>query len=248
MEILKRIFGFFWALWAAFWFMVVVVIFTPVYAIILGVFGKKYSMACVWINVRYLSPFLLAISLIRLKVFGKENIDLRKTYVFVANHLAQVDIIATASAMPQPIRFLAKAEIKYIPFFGYMTRMLAIMVDRQNKASRDKSVLYMVEELKRGNSIFLYPEGTRNRTPQSLKEFKDGAFRVAILAQVQLVVQTLVGTKEVNNPKGIQLYPGKIEAHFSAPIETKGMTLDDLELLKERVRVEMMSHLNKTGA
>ena len=225
--------------------MVVITIFTPLFAVFLGIFGRKYSMKCVWINVHFLSPFLMAMSLIRMKIVGKERIDPKKTYVYVANHLAQVDIIASASAMPQPIRFLAKSEIKNVPVFGYMTKMLAIMVDRKSKASREKSVQYMVDELKTGNSLFLYVEGTRNRTALPLKEFKDGAFRVAIMAQMPIVVQTLVGTKEVNSPVGLQLYPGKVEIYFSAPIETTGMTTDDVPLLKEKVRVEMMSHLSR---
>ncbi len=247
MSILKRTFGFIWACWTGFWFMLVVTIFTPFFAVFLGIFGKKYSMKCVWINVHFLSPFLLAVSLIRLKVFGKENIDPQKTYVFVANHLAQVDIITSASAMPQPIRFLAKSEIKNIPVFGYMTKMLAIMVDRKSRASREKSVQYMVDELKRGNSLFLYVEGTRNRTEQPLKEFKDGAFRVAIMAQVPIAVQTLIGTKKVNSPEGLQLYPGKVEVYFGVPIQTTGLTVDDVPMLKERVRTEMMSHLSKAA-
>ena len=245
MHILKRIFGFFWALWAGFWFMVVVIIFTPAYAIVLGIFGKKYSMKCGWVNCHYLSPFLLAMSLIRIKVHGKERIKPDKTYVFVANHLSQIDIISGTAVLPQPIRFLAKAEIKKIPFFGYMVKMLGIFVDRKSKESREKSVRYMVNELAQGNSLFLYPEGTRNRTDQPLKEFKDGAFRVAIDAQVPIAVQTLVGTKELNDPRGLQLYPGTVEVYFGEPIETKGMTLDDLPALKARVIAEMMSHLKK---
>ena len=185
----------------------------------------------------------MAVSLIRLRVFGKEKVDKNATYVFVANHASQVDIIASASAMPQPIRFLAKAEIKHIPVFGYMVKMLAIMVDRKSKESREKSVQYMVDELKKGNSLFIYPEGTRNRTDQPLKEFKDGAFRVAILAGVPIVVQTLIGAKEVNDPRGLQLYPGKVDVYFSDPIETKNMTVDDVPLLKERVKAEMLKHL-----
>jgi len=245
MHILKRIFGFFWALWAGFWFMVVVIIFTPAYAIVLGIFGKKYSMKCVWVNCHYLSPFLLAMSLIRIKVHGNERIKPDKTYVFVANHLSQIDIISGTAVLPQPIRFLAKAEIKKIPFFGYMVKMLGIFVDRKSKESREKSVRYMVNELAQGNSLFLYPEGTRNRTDQPLKEFKDGAFRVAIDAQVPIAVQTLVGTKELNDPRGLQLYPGTVEVYFGEPIETRGMTLDDLPALKARVIAEMMSHLKK---
>jgi 1-acyl-sn-glycerol-3-phosphate acyltransferase len=243
MILLKRAFGFLWAIWAGFWFMLVVIIFTPVYAVVLGIFGKKYSMQCVWINVHYLSPFLLAISGIKLKVYNKERIDPKGTYVFVANHLSQVDIIACGAAMPQPIRFLAKSEIKFIPVFGYMAKMLAIMVNRKSKESRERSVHYMVEELQKGNSIFIYPEGTRNRTGNPLKEFKDGAFRIAIQAQVPLAVLTIVGAREVNNPEGLQLYPGTVSVYWGEPIETKGMTHEDISRLSELAKQEMMSHL-----
>ena len=243
MTIIKRIFGFIWALWGACWFMLVIGILTPVYAIILLVFGKKYSMLCVWINVHYAAPFILTMMGIRVKVFGVEKLNAKGTYVFVANHISQVDILATAAAMPHPIRFLAKSEIKKIPMFGYMTKMLAIMVDRKSKESREKSVKYMVEELNQHHSLFLYPEGTRNRTEQPVKEFKDGAFRVAIMAQIPIAVQTLVGTKKVNDPHGIQLYPGLVKVYFSDPIDTKGMTLEDVPALKEKVKAEMMKHL-----
>lgn len=247
MLLLKRTFGLIWAIWAGFWFMIVVIILTPIYAIVLGIFGKRYSMQCVWINAHYASPFLLFVSGLRLKVFGKEKIDTRRAHVYVANHTTQIDIISCAAAMRQPMRFLAKAETKKIPVFGYMVKMLGIMVDRSNKESREKSVKYMVEELKRGNSILLYPEGTRNRTPEPLKDFKEGAFRVAVMAQAPILVQTLVGAKKLNNPVGLlQLFPGKLELYYSDVIETTGLTLDDVPMLVEKVRAEMLSHLAPT--
>ena len=247
MHVLKRIFGFIWACWGAAWFMLVVALLTPVYALLLFVFGKKYSMFCVWINAHYASPFLLWIMGIRLKIVGREKVDPKATYVFVANHLSQIDILATASAMPHPIRFLAKMEIKHIPVFGYMVKMLAIMVDRKSKESREKSVRYMIQELKQGHSIFIYPEGTRNRTEQALKEFKDGAFRVAIEGEIPVAVLTLVGAKEVNSPEGIQLYPGTVYVYWDEPIQTKGMSQNDLPALRERVRSLMMQHLLNTA-
>ncbi len=244
MQLLKRIFGFIWAIWGAFWFIAVVSIFTLIYAVVLGIGGRKYSLNCVWINCHYLSPFLLAMCGIHLKIYGTEKIDKSKTYVFVGNHLSQIDILATAASVPKPIRFLAKMETKYIPFFGFMVKMLAIMVDRKSKESREKSYLYMAAAIAKGECVFLYPEGTRNRTSQKLKEFKDGAFKVAIMAQVPIAVQTLVGTREVNSPEGLQLYPGRVEVHWSAPIETRGMTLEDVPALKESVRLEMLKHLS----
>jgi len=243
MNFLKKIFGFFWFIWAAFWFMLVVSILTVAYALILVFGGKKYSMACVWFNCWAASPFLLWIMGIKLKIHGAEKIDSKCTYVFVSNHLSALDIITNASAMPKPMRFLAKAEIKYIPFFGYMVKMLAIMVDRKSKESREKSFAYMIDAIKKGESLFIYPEGTRNRTKEKLKEFKDGAFRAAIEAQAPIAVQTLVGTKELNDPSGFQLYPGTVHVYWSEPIETTGMTMEEVPALKEKVRTAMLKNL-----
>jgi 1-acyl-sn-glycerol-3-phosphate acyltransferase len=243
MSLLKRIFGFFWALWGAFCFLVIVIPLTFAYAFIIIIGGKKYSMDCVWFNCHVASPLILNLMLIKVKVFGKEKLDAKTTYVYVANHNSQIDIMACASAVPNPMRFLAKAETKYIPFFGYMVKMLGIVVDRQSKDSREKSYQQMTDALLMGESLFLYPEGTRNRTDEKLKEFKDGAFRVAIMAQVPVAVQTVIGAKEVNNPNGIQLYPGCVEIHWSEPIDTRGMTMADMPALRERVRAEMLKHL-----
>lgn len=233
-----------WATRVAIWFLICVFIATPIYAIILGIFGRKYAMLCIWINCSVISPFLLAMGLVRLKVHGKEKLNPKGTYVYVANHISALDIVISASAMVQPMKFLAKMETKYIPMFGYMVKMLAIVVDRKNEESRKKSMLYMVQDIKNGNSIFVYPEGTRNRTDAPLKEFKDGAFRTAILAQAPIAVQTIVGAKELNPPSGLQLQPGTVEVYWSEPISTVGMTTDDVEKLKEMVRQEMLSHLS----
>lgn len=243
MSFIKKIFGSIWMLWGAVVFMSVVIVLTIIYAFVLGIFGRKYSMACVWINCRVASPLILSLILIRLKVFGKEKLDPNKTYVMVANHTSQVDIISSAAACVQPMRFLAKAEIKYIPVFGYMVKMLGIMVDRKSKESREKSYRYMVEAVKKGESLFLYPEGTRNRTPEPLKEFKDGAFKVAVMAQVPIAVQTIVSARALNPATGYQLYPGKVEVYWSTPIETTGLTPADIPMLKEKVRNEMLKHL-----
>jgi 1-acyl-sn-glycerol-3-phosphate acyltransferase len=243
MKHLKSVFGFLWAVWGFTWFLLIVALFTIVYAVVLGLFGRKYSMQCVWINCQYLSPFLMWVNGLKLLLHGQEKIKPSQTYVVVANHRSQIDIIAGASALPFPVRFLAKAEIKYIPFFGFMVRMLAIMVDRKDKESREKSYRYMAEALRKGESLFIYPEGTRNRTKQPLKEFKDGAFRVAIMAQVPIAVQTLVGARELNDPNSWSLFPGTVQLYWGTPIETKGMTLEDIPHLKELVRREMLLHL-----
>lgn len=63
------------------------------------------------------------------------------------------------------------------------------------------------------------------------------------MAQVPIAVQTLVNTRTLNDPRYIHLKPGVVDVYWADPIETKGMTLDDIPALKEKVRAEMMKHL-----
>lgn len=242
-QALFTIFHFLWAVWGFSAFISIVAILTPIYALLLLFGGNKMALRCIWFNAHYVSPFLIRLMLIRLHIHGADLVKREATYIYVSNHLSQIDILANASAVPHPIKFLAKMEVKYIPFFGFMVKMLAIVVDRQNKDSREQSFERMLVALKQGESLFLYPEGTRNRTGQPLKEFKDGAFRAAILAQVPIVVQTLVNPRELNNPDGIHLQPGRLDLYFSAPIDTRGMSLEDVPRLKRQVIDEMMRHL-----
>ncbi len=243
MKTARSIFGAFWLAWGAWWFLLMMIVCTPFVAITLPLFKRKAARWWIWFLFSKGAPFVLFMCGVRIKVFGLENIVTNQAYVFVANHTSQLDILTAASASKLPYKFLAKSEINKIPFFGYMTRQLAIMVDRSSKESREKSVQYMIEELNRNMSLLIYAEGTRNRTAEKLKEFKDGAFRVAVLAKKPLVAVTLVGNKTLNNPNGFQLFPGEVKVFWSKPIETTHLSFDDLPMLKERVKQEMLLHL-----
>jgi len=153
MRLLKIIFGFFWALWGVVCFLLVIIIPTPLYALAIFFGGRKYVRNCIWINMHFLSPLLLRLYGIKVKVIGKELISIDKWYVFIATHLTLIDVMASCEATPQPVYFLAKNEAKYLPFFGYTVRMLNILVNRTNKESRKESLQYMLQKLKERNRI-----------------------------------------------------------------------------------------------
>lgn len=181
---------------------------------------------------------------IRVKIKGKEFIDEKKTYVFVANHLSQLDIPAYAIACKNTIRFLAKIELTKIPLMGYVIHKLYLSVDRSNKEARYRSMQNMRKSLEEGISVFICPEGTRNRTSQPLLDFKDGAFRLAIEAQIPVAVLTVMDSQKLLSPlRPVELAPGTIHAIWDKPVETKGMTEKDIPALKEKVRALMIAHL-----
>lgn len=170
-----------------------------------------------------------------------------ETYIVVSNHQTIIDIPSNVVGAPDNIlfKFLGKKEANKIPFFGGIINRFCVLVDRKNPESRHESYSKMKAEMQKGYSIFLYPEGTRNRTKEPLKDFYNGAFKLAIEMQKPIVVNTLVNIKKLNPPKGFFTYtPGTIDTHWDAPISTKGMTIEnDLEKLKKTVAEVMIDRL-----
>lgn len=167
---------------------------------------------------------------------GQKNFAPGQTYVVVCNHNSLMDVPVTTAFIPGANKTLAKASMGKIPLFKVLYKIGGILVDRKSEASRKQSVLDMKHALSLGIHMLLYPEGTRNRTPDPLKAFYDGAFALAIDTQLPIIPSLLFHTKKILPPeKTFFAWPHHIEYHCLEPIPTNGMTRDDLPALKEKV-------------
>lgn len=167
---------------------------------------------------------------------GLEYFAPGQTYVVVCNHNSLIDVPVTSAEIPGVNKTLAKASLAKVPLFGVLYRIGGILVDRSSEASRKQSVVEMKNALSLGIHILLYPEGTRNRTDQPLKNFYDGAFALAIDTQTPLMPSLLFHTKKIL-PVGKKFFawPHRIDYHFLPPLQTTGMTRDDIPAFKEKV-------------
>jgi 1-acyl-sn-glycerol-3-phosphate acyltransferase len=183
---------------------------------------------------------------IRPVIENKHLIDENSTYVFAANHQSLLDIPLFALACKNTFRFLAKEELTKIPLMGYVIKRLYITVNRSDRKDRHRSMEVMNESLQQGISVFICPEGTRNRNKEPmLLPFKEGAFRLAIHSGKPLAVFTVLNSGELLSPVNwLQLKPGRLYGIWSPPIDTTGMTENDLPALKETVERIMKDHLS----
>jgi 1-acyl-sn-glycerol-3-phosphate acyltransferase len=102
----------------------------------------------------------------------------------------------------------------------------------------------MKEILNDGISVWIFPEGTRNKTDEPLIDFIDGAFRLAVDMKSPIIVSTLVGMRHINNPNyKIDMAPGFVRCYFEKPIDTSQITAAEIPALKEQVRNLMLSRL-----
>ncbi|HEY0676886.1 MAG TPA: lysophospholipid acyltransferase family protein [Chitinophagaceae bacterium] len=159
-----------------------------------------------------------------------------RQYIYVANHISYLDAPIIVKTLRRPMRALGKYEMARVPVFGYIYKYAIVMVDRTNAERRAKSVRQLKAVLRKGISIFIFPEGTFNLSHKPLKQFYDGAFRIAIETQTPIApILFLDGYDRMNHRSIFSLNPGRSRSLFLEPIPVEGYTMNDVTRLKEEV-------------
>ena len=195
--------------------------------------NSQHQVARAW------ARMLLAVSFIRVRIEGLEELDPRGAYVFVANHGSFMDIPALLASLPQQFRFFAKKGLFSIPFLGtHLRRAGHLPVDRSSPRASLKSMMEAARIISgRGVSVLNFPEG--GRSAEGLREFKEGPAYIAIKAGVPLVPVAIVGMRELLPMGAIHLRSGNVVLRVGEPIATKGMEASDRTELTERLYREV---------
>jgi len=179
---------------------------------------------------------------IKLSVEGESNIKGDGPYIFASNHQSYVDIWVVLSVIPCSFRFMAKKSLFNWPFIGWhMRRSGYIPLDREKSTSGARSLLNAVKKIKNGTNVLVFPEGTRT-PPNTLGEFKKGAFYMAAKTGVPLIPIIMKNTAAIYPNKGIFVYPGKVEVKILPPIETKDFGPKKVDELMEYTRNVISQH------
>jgi 1-acyl-sn-glycerol-3-phosphate acyltransferase len=171
--------------------------------------------------------------------------DRSKQYIFVSNHISYMDIPVIFMAITgQRIRILGKHEMAKIPVFGFLYRNAVVMVNRDDAENRRRSIMQLRSVIRKGVSVFICPEGTFNMTGQPLKEFYNGAFRLAIETQTPVKPLLFLDTYDrMSYKKLLSLRPGINRAVYLEEVPVEGLTLKDTEALKQQVYDKMEAAL-----
>ena len=176
--------------------------------------------------------------------YYEQALDKSKQYIFVGNHISYLDAPIIVKTVRQPVRALGKTEIGKVPVFGFIYKYAVVRVDRSNADNRAKSVRNMRSVLKKNISIIVFPEGTFNMTNEPVKEFYDGAFRIAIETQTPIKpVLFLDSYTRLHYGNIFSLTPGKSRAVYLEETTTTGYTFADVAYLKEKIYKQMEDKL-----
>src|SRR4051812_5083038 len=178
---------------------------------------------------------------VRWKVVGYDRLDLSRQYIFMSNHVSNLDPPLLIPLLPHRVTVLVKQELFKIPILGRAMRMADFVpIDRRNREAAIASVREAETVVRHGLHMVIFPEGTRSRDGRLLP-FKKGPFYLAIETGVPIVPVTILGT-ETLLPKGkLLVKAGEVSVIFHSPIFPENFP--DRDTLVQAVRQSIASAL-----
>ncbi|MBI2730113.1 MAG: 1-acyl-sn-glycerol-3-phosphate acyltransferase [Sphingobacteriales bacterium] len=229
-------------------FFIMMLIVFP-FAVITSFFGRINGGNLIYKICSYWADAWLFLIGIYHKTIFESPVNKQSHYIFVSNHISYMDIPQMLKAIRQPMRILGKIEMGKIPVFGFIYSMAVVSVDRSSTEARAKSVKVLKSVLNKQVSIFLCPEGTFNMTDKPLKEFYDGAFRIAIETQTPIKPLLFLDTYDRLHYRSVfTLNPGKLRTVYLQEISSNGYTIKDVNALKQKVFEVMEAKLKEYNA
>ena len=236
MKLLTRIASVIQLIWCLCIFVLVMLLILPFIVLITAIVKGKAGHRAAFMFLRIWGWAVSILGFLPVRSRNRHIYRQDKAYIFVCNHNSYLDSVAVVTAVPHSFKPLGKIEMNKVPVFGMIYRRLVIMIDRQSPESRKQCEADLRDQLRQGQSILIFPEGTMNRSEEPLADFYDGAFRIAIETQTPIAPFVIMNARKLfPRDRPLNLKPGFITCIFSEPVEVAGLTADDLPALKEQV-------------
>jgi len=179
----------------------------------------------------------------RIHVHGVQHVRRGRPYVYMANHASLIDTPALFAYLPHQFRIMAKKSLFNVPFMGWHLRTAGhFPIDHGNPRKTATSLRRVIEGVKAGRSLAVFPEGRRTEDGQ-LQAFEPGAFKIALRAGVPIVPVTIRGTFAMLPRTSLAPRPGRVDVIISEPIDTAAYTEKTLKDLIERTRAAIALNL-----
>ncbi|MFN8061022.1 MAG: AMP-binding protein [Vicinamibacterales bacterium] len=185
---------------------------------------------------------------VRLDVDGREHLARSTPAIYVANHASYLDAAAILALLPPSVTFVVKARLVAYPVLGLVIRRCDfVLAERGAHEARLTSASAVVERLTRGESIFVFPEGTFVRAP-GLLPFKLGAFQAAVDAGRPVVPMALRGTRTMLPDGSWAVRPTRLSVVISAPVAASGHGWADTLRLRDEARAVIARGIGEVPA
>ena len=181
-------------------------------------------------------------------VTGLENIPSDTPVLFVSNHQSIFDIVISYRRMPYRTGYVSKKTIEKVPLLShYMRRLYCLFIDRDNLRSGMQMIMDGIANVKKGVSVFICPEGTRNKSGDELNlgEFHDGSFRIASKTGCPVIPVAIHNTENILEKHIPYLKKTRVALEFGKPIYIKDLPADMQKKCGAYFRNEIIEMLKK---
>ena len=217
------------------------------FTLIIGFLLFGYSLLGIFWIIRKFAPYTADICQLRIVQFilkgvgwlaganatfiGEENVPKNEAVLYVANHRSMVDIVLTYSRCPGLTGFIAKDGTNKVPALrAWMKRLHCEFLNRDDIKQGMKVILSAIDKVKNGISIFIFPEGTRNRDKEdstTVLPFKDGSFKIAQKTGCKIIPVAITGTNKIFEDQFPWAKKGNVIIEYGEPITFKELDPED---------------------
>ena len=199
---------------------------------------EKYSEEEKYRHIQYILQRAITGGNVDLKITGLENIPKENGFMLYSNHQGMFDVLAIAATCDNPIGAVLKKELYNVPLLHQISVCTkSFAMDREDVRQSLTVIQNVTEEVKKGRAYVIFPEGTRSKTGNQMREFHAGSFRAAIKGRVNVVPVAFIDCYKVLDQKGSK--PLTVQVHYLPPVtpeEYAGMKAADLaQLVQSRI-------------
>lgn len=179
---------------------------------------------------------LTALTGSRVKVTGLDNIPENEAVLFVGNHRSYFDLITGYYNFPFHTSIVSKSSLKKVPVIGgWMKRFKCLFIEQNNLRQGMQMILDAQELMRQGTNILIFPEGTRNKG-EGVGQLHAGSLKIATKAGSKIVPVVFTKTREIFEKQFPWVKPQHVLIEFLPPVETAGMSRDEIKELPEALR------------
>ena len=176
-------------------------------------------------------------------VEGLEKIPNEKGLCFIGNHQSAIDILIVLSVLPVTVGYIAKKQLLYYPFLNlWIVALRSVYIERGNIKKALKSIEKGVEFIKKGNSMIIFPEGTRSKS-DIMGTFKNGAIKLATRAEATIIPLTISGSWHAWE-EDLKIKPATIRFTIHEAVSTRGISVDERKTLGNKLSNIISADLN----
>ena len=194
---------------------------------------KRFPGTVLWLQkwVQLTLKCICGVAGCRIRLIGEENIPTDKAVLVTSNHLSVFDVLIQYSQMKGRAVFVAKKNLEWIPFLSWSMKVLRCpFLDRENLRQGVATIKECSDMIKNENiSVFIYPEGTRNKTcdPLQMGPFHDGSFQPAKMSKCPIIPVCIMNTDAIFEQHKYFVYSQPVIVEYGKPIYWDDLSKED---------------------